>query len=264
MTLKNKTGSKVTNKKGETGTIVSINDYIEVDFGDRKTRFQKDAFIKGYLKFADTDLQKEVMDEIEALKVEEAKQAEERRIAAEKVAEERAKKAVEEAETKKPSAGKTKKPVKLEDMFGPDYHVEHLKRHPILTYQDVESQFGIKITGFGRGINITDDSLVLISSMDKKNGKFVYHDHWTPEGDYIFSGEGKSGDQQMTKGNRAIADAAVNAKSIYLFVKLTPQEYYFQGKFVLVDYLYENELDEDGNMRKEYKFRLRKIADPAD
>ena len=97
--------------------------------------------------------------------------------------------------------------------------------------------------------------------MEKKGGSFVYHDHWTLEGDYIYSGEGKTGDQQLIKGNKAIVDAETNGKSIYLFVKLSPQEYYFQGKFALVDYTYENEKDEDGNVRNEYKFRLRKIAD---
>ena len=60
-----------------------------------------------------------------------------------------------------------------------------------MTYSEVEEQFGIKISGFGRGINITDKSVVLISSIDKAKENFVYHDHWTEEGDYIYSGEGK-------------------------------------------------------------------------
>ena len=36
---------------------------------------------------------------------------------------------------------KSKKAIKLEDMFGSDYHIEHLRRHPILPYQEVEKQF---------------------------------------------------------------------------------------------------------------------------
>ena len=88
----------------------------------------------------------------------------------------------------------------------------------------------------------------------------MYHDKWTAEGDYLYSGEGKTGDQTMTKGNLAIRDAARNGKKIHLFVKLSPQEYYYQGVFELVDYTHENEKDEDGNIRKEYKFRLRKVT----
>ena len=43
---------------------------------------------------------------------------------------------------------------------------------PILTYSEVEKEYGIKIAGFGRGINVTDKSIVLISYI--KNKKMVY------------------------------------------------------------------------------------------
>ncbi len=64
----------------------------------------------------------------------------------------------------------------------------------------------------------------------------------------------------MTKGNLAIRDAAQNNKKIHLFVKFSPQEYYYQGIFELVDYTYEDDQDEAENIRKEYKFRLRKVT----
>jgi hypothetical protein len=54
-------------------------------------------------------------------------------------------------------------------------------------------------------------------------------------------------------------DAAADGKVIHLFVKFSPQEYYYQGVFKLVDHTYENDKDENGNTRKEYKFRLRKV-----
>lgn len=70
--------------------------------------------------------------------------------------------------------------------------MKHLAKQPILTYQQVEEQFGIKIAGFGRGIiNRTPSTVVLISSVNKKKAGFVYHDHWTTDGDYMYSGEGK-------------------------------------------------------------------------
>ena len=161
--------------------------------------------------------------------------------------------------TTKSHSSQTKKAQKnIEDGFGPDYNVKYLSKHPILTYQQVESQFGIKIAGFGRGINSTETSVVLISSINKKKSGFVYHDHWTNEGEYIYSGEGKTGDQKMQSGNKAIVDAKNDKKAIHLFVKFSPKEYYYQGIFDLVDYGFEDEKDETGNMRKEYKFKLRK------
>jgi hypothetical protein len=44
-----------------------------------------------------------------------------------------------------------------------------------------------------------------------------------------------------------------------LIIKFSPEEYYYQGIFKLVGYTYEDDLDEEGNTRKEYKFRLRKV-----
>ena len=158
------------------------------------------------------------------------------------------------------AAPKIKKTKTLDEMFAPDYHAEKLARQPILTYQQVEDQFGICISGFGRGINPTDSTVVLISSIGKASGNFVYHDKWTADGDYLYSGEGKTGDQTMTKGNLAIRAAAHNGKKIHLFVKFSPQEYSQQGVFELVDYTYEDDKDEDGNVRKEYKFCLRKVV----
>lgn len=143
--------------------------------------------------------------------------------------------------------------------FGPDYNVRFLSKSHIYTYRQIEKQFQIKISGFGRGINVTPSAVVLISSVDSKSLNYVYHDHWSVDGDYIYSGEGKIGDQTMTSGNKAIVDAEKNGKKIYLYVKFSPTEYYYQGQFFVVDYTYENAKDEDDNIRKEYKFRLRNL-----
>lgn len=226
--------------------------YITVEFAAKTTKFvYPDAFEK-FIKAEDTSTQHAIADEINDAKAaaEQKRQAED----AARKEEEQRRAAVAVA------APKAKKPKTLDEMFAPDYHAEKLARQPILTYQQVENQFGIRISGFGRGINPTDNTVVLISSIGKVSGNFVYHDKWTTEGDYLYSGEGKTGDQTMTKGNLAIRDASRNGKKIHLFVKFSPQEYYYQGIFELVDYTYEDEKDEDGNIRKEYKFRLRKVV----
>lgn len=143
--------------------------------------------------------------------------------------------------------------------FGPDYNFEHLQKQPILTRQEVEEQFGFNLS-FGKGINTSrlNSNIVLISVISKEHGFFVYHDHWTQEGDYIYSGEGKNGDQSLVRGNRAIINAKDEHKTIHLFVKFSPQEYFYQGVFELIDYTYEDDFGADKKIRKEYKFRLRK------
>lgn len=247
-------GLKVKHNVFGIGTIKEKDgNYITVEFAARTTRFVYPDVFERFIKAEDSVMQQAIMDEINDAKAEaeRKRQAEE---AARKEAEELRRAAVAIA------TPKTKKARSIDEMFAPDYHAEKMARQPILTYQQVEDQFGIRISGFGRGINSTDSTVVLISSIGKSHGNFVYHDKWTANGDYLYSGEGKNGDQTMTKGNLAIRDAASNGKKIHLFVKFSPQEYYYQGIFELVDYAYEDENDEDGNIRKEYKFRLRKVV----
>ena len=257
MNYADKIGQIVLNRKGEKGTITKVDDkHIFVQFSDRTPAFELNTFERGFLTFVDPALQAEIDHDIEQarIKAEEAKRISE---------ELRKKREAELAAQPKPvvtTVAGTKKPVNLEDMFGKDYHVEHLRRQPILPYQQVEQQFGISLTPFGRGINPKDDSVVLISNISKKGKAFVYHDHWTTEGDYIYSGEGRLGDQKMAKGNLAIVSAKEQGKKIYLFVKFDSTAYYFQGEMELVDYTLEDEKDSEGNLRKEYKFRLRKVA----
>ena len=146
-------------------------------------------------------------------------------------------------------------------LFQADYNFEYLQKKTILTYQEVEQRFGINLTGFGKGINTSrvNPNIVLISVITKDHGFFVYHDHWTPEGHYIYSGEGKSGNQLLNRGNLSIVNAKRENKTIHLFVKFSPQEYFYQGIFELMDYTYEDDFGEDKKMRKEYKFRLKKV-----
>lgn len=248
-------GVKVKHSVFGTGTITEYsNNYIIVEFPSKTCKFvYPDAFEK-FIKAEDASVQERIIQQIKDNK----ERADQKR----KV-EEAARKAVEEQRraTIAVAAPKTRKIKSLDEMFAPDYHAEKLARQPILTYQQVEKQFGIRISGFGRGINPTDDTVVLISSIGKSSGKFVYHDKWTCDGDYLYSGEGKTGDQTMSKGNLAIRNAACDGKKIHLFVKFSPQDYYYQGVFELVEYTYEDDKDEDGNTRKEYKFRLRKAQD---
>jgi hypothetical protein len=241
---------KVKHKSFGVGTITEFDgNSITVQFENKKSIFiYPDAFDK-FITAEEPSIQDAIKKEIVA-----AKQAsEEKRKADFEAYAANAQKIDKSAKRPRTTARGN-----IADGFGPDYNVRYLAKHPILNYHQVEEQFGIRITGFGRGINRTESTVVLISSVDKKKGGFVYHDHWTTDGDYIYSGEGKTGDQKMSSGNSAIVSASNDGKVIHLFVKFSPQEYYYQGMFKLVDYTYENEKDEDGNTRKEYKFRLRK------
>lgn len=231
----NLTGQKVKHRIWGSGVVTSQTETtIEIEFSIGVKRLQYPEAFEKFVVVEDTDIQTAILDNVREKKILEEKEKSER-------------------------VFKSAKDREIDSMFGEDYHADFLARNPILTYQQVESQFGIKISGFGRGINPTPFSVVLISSINKSAGNFVYHDKWTLDGDYIYSGEGKTGNQSMTKGNLAIKNASRDNKKIHLFVKFSAQEYYYQGEFKLVDYTYEDDMDEAGNTRKEYKFKLRKV-----
>lgn len=226
------------------GTIVAVEgDIISIDFNGVVKKFSMEILINS-LTF-DNDETRELMEQ--AIAEANAARA---KAEADKKAEAEAERLVAEAAAERE---------RIVGGFDAGYHAEHLNTDEVYTYQQVELKFGIRIAGFGRGCNPTDDSVVLISSVSPSGEHFVYHDKWDTNGDYIFSGEGRIGDQSLTARNKEIIDAEKNGKVLHLIIKFSPEEYYYQGIFKLVNYTYEDDLDEEGNTRKEYKFRLRKV-----
>ena len=255
----NLVGMKVKHKVFGAGTVTAYEEandgtkssYVTVEFSSKTSKFlYPDAFGK-FITVEDEEANAKITSEVVG-----EQKAKEKEMNIAKIKEalrqkaEMAEKAVQKAKPK--SAPKT-----LDDFFGADYHAEKLKREPVLTYRQVEGSFGIKTSGIiSKDIYSTEMNVVLISPINKIAGKFVYRDKWTSEGDYIYTGEGKTGDHRMEGGNLAIKNAAEERKDIHLFVKFSPQEYYYQGIFTLADYTFEEGKDENGNFRMEYKFRL--------
>ena len=225
------------------GIIVALEGKtVNVDFSDKVRKFSIEVFNQHFR------CDDEVRELINAA-IEEFHEAE--RIAAEEKA--------SAAETARADEAAVARRKEIVGGLGAEYNSVFLRTDEVYTYQEVETDYGIQIFPFGRGCNSTNDSVVLISSINRTGGNFVYHDKWDANGDYIFSGEGRNGDQTMIRGNLEISEAANNGKVIHLFIKFSPQEYYYQGIFKLVGYTYEDDFDQEGNTRKEYKFRLRKV-----
>ena len=246
-------GLRVKHNTLGTGEVIECDGkYIKVKFDDGIHQFRiPNAF--GQYIWAEDDAVQQAFDQLNAARIAEEELRRIEQAQRDKEEEERRAEAMRNAQAR------------LERMlfnrkFPADYHPEHVSYDVRLTYEQVEDRFGIQRKGYGgRGINPIDDAIVLFSSVDYSGGNFVYHDKWTEDGDYLYSGEGSSGDQTMTGGNLAIKNAAKDGKKILLFVKRSSKEYYYQGVFVLVDYTQEDRRGEDGKLRKEYVFRLRRV-----
>ena len=248
-------GKKVLNKGLGEGTVVEVGEHVKVNFNGTIKTMTKDRFFD-YNRPIDTS----ILDEIESARKSHEEFLEEQRIEAEKraaeLAEQRRKEAEERKKLEEASRRKPKAKKSFDEKFGSDYNLALLNKTPVLTYKDVEAKHDIQISGFGRGINPKDNCVVLISTVGGNSDHFTYHDKWNHEGHYEYSGEGSIGDQALTKGNKAIIDAAENGKPIYLYVKFGPQEYYPQGIMKLLEYKTIQAPDKNGDMRKEYIFIL--------
>ena len=65
-------GEKVVNKARETGKILSFDDkYIVVEYKNRTTKVQLNAFDLGFLKYENADLQNKTSESVAQAKIEE-------------------------------------------------------------------------------------------------------------------------------------------------------------------------------------------------
>lgn len=218
-------GKKVLHKTFGAGIIKTFdNDYVYIEFNDCTVKkFQFPKAFGGFLKADDEDVQRWIESIIEP----------------------------EPISTPPPKP----RPDPLPNPRLAPQGLEGMVCRPVYTYEDVEKKFGIVRRGFGRGINVTPNSVVLISNVQKQHGQFVYHDRWE-EGCYVYSGEGQTGNQIMSAGNMAILNADRDGKVIHLLIKYSSKEYFYQGIFGLVDYYFKDEADANGRIRKEIKFVL--------
>ncbi|MGM9969499.1 MAG: hypothetical protein ACI35S_03780 [Anaeroplasma sp.] len=243
------------NKGLGTGTVVEVGNYVKVDFNGTVKILAKDKFFD-YNKPEDQSVLSEIDEAVKEHNLYVEEQRKEAANRAAELAEQRRKEAEERKKVEETSRRKPKAKKAFDEKFGADYNLALLTKTPVFTYKDVEAKHDIQISGFGRGINPKEDCVVLISTVGGNSDHFTYHDKWNMDGHYEYSGEGSVGDQTLSKGNKAIVDAAETGKPIYLYVKFAPQEYYPQGIMKLLEYKTIQAPDKNGDLRKEYVFIL--------
>ena len=100
-------------------------------------------------------------------------------------------------------------------------------------------------------------SLVIFSFHQSANQKDVpYQDSW--EKDTLhYTGQGKEGDQELTRNNKKIVEANQDNITIHLFESFVSREYIYRGIVYLSNNPYKvSELDANHNYRLVYKFPL--------
>lgn len=95
------------------------------------------------------------------------------------------------------------------------------------------------------------DALLLITFPGARS--FDYGDSWQ-DGDLIYTGRGKQGDQEYTAQNR---DVGENARTLHVFEPAGPRALLYLGQATCIDKWQEMALDLHGNSRTVWRFQLR-------
>lgn len=133
-----------------------------------------------------------------------------------------------------------------------DLNYEDLKIGDILTNKEIASTFGCSNQGGIRKSKKTN-TIVAIAKMQG-----CHYSH-REDGDILyFMGLGKKGDQQLTRQNKALAEAAKDAYEIHLFVVYEEGEYTYRGpRYIDGDIKNERAFDDNKEERDVLVFPLR-------
>ncbi len=87
--------------------------------------------------------------------------------------------------------------------------------------------------------------------------QYGYNDDWTPEGVFLYTGEGQIGDMEFVRGNRAIRDHATDGKDLLLFEALGKgRGIRYKGLFSCASWEKRAGSDKHGNTRQVIIFHL--------
>lgn len=64
-----------------------------------------------------------------------------------------------------------------------------------------------------------------------RSSAYEYKDGWITDDTYIYSGEGRDGDMDFTRGNQAILEHSKNHKELHLFQQISSGSYKYVGQF---------------------------------
>ena len=99
----------------------------------------------------------------------------------------------------------------------------------ILSRSEVHKRFGGQRQS---GISTPKDKPVILLFTGEQGEKYGYRDEW--RGDiFVYTGEGRIGDMEFVRGNKAIRDHVEDGKDLLLFKYVAPGKVQFVGEMVL-------------------------------
>lgn len=76
----------------------------------------------------------------------------------------------------------------------------------------------------------------------------------------LYTGEGRVGNQKMTRGNLALKRQMTEGYPIFVFEKKTPGKYVFLGRYIVSLVQRETQPDIKGQTRKVFLYKLKRVS----
>lgn len=100
--------------------------------------------------------------------------------------------------------------------------------------------------------------LLFTGSTGQQHG---YKDEWSPEGIFLYTGEGQRGAMKFISGNRMVRDHALNGKDLHLFQQVKKGLVRYVGQMVCTGWQYREAPDTQGSLRQAIVFELTPIQE---
>ena len=119
--------------------------------------------------------------------------------------------------------------------------------------RDLHDRYGGQRRG---GISTPAEHPMIFTFTGESGGQYGYHDGWTDEGVFEYTGEGQQGDMEMVRGNAAIRDHADDGKDIHLFEQAERGHVRYIGQMVCAGFETRQAPDVAGRLRTVIVFQL--------
>ena len=121
----------------------------------------------------------------------------------------------------------------------------------IYSAKDYSSEFKCNSQS-GMNYSKTTKCMVIVTKADCSD----HGDFWR-DGALHYTGQGKIGDQKLTRSKKRLANANKEGTKLHIYVHLGTNEYLYKGEAELINIYTVQAKDEAGNLRTVYKFELK-------
>lgn len=119
--------------------------------------------------------------------------------------------------------------------------------------KDIHGRFGGQMQG---GMATPKDHPYIFLFTGESGAQYGYEDTFTPEGVYLYTGEGQYGEMQFVRANRALRDHAADGKKVLLFENSRKGHVRFLGECYYLGHHRADRPDRDGKLRSAIIFEL--------